>query len=161
MPGIFHSGFLNKSYAQLYSPCMLHTPQPHHLFDLSNNILWRIEIMILITIKSTSFLCYLTLLAPDIILSTLFWYTLNPCSSFLVNDQHRVRNKKKDLHNNTPTATATHHLAWPHCHNIGPPWLPTTPSHWKLPTLPVPRCHSEPTDPTYNGWTKSLSDACI
>jgi hypothetical protein len=60
--------------------------------------------------------------------------------------QHRIKNKKKDLHNNTPTATATYNLAWPHGH-ISPPWLPTTPSHWQLPTLRGPRGHSEPTDP--------------
>jgi hypothetical protein len=52
-----------------------------------------------------------------------------------------VRDKKKNLHIDTPTATATYHLAWPHGHNIGPPWLPTTP-----PPL-GPRGHSEPTDP--------------
>jgi hypothetical protein len=65
--------------------------------------------------------------------------------------QHGMRNKKMDLHNDTPTATATYHLALPHGHNIGPPWLSTTPSHWQISTLRGPRGHTEPTDP-YLQW---------
>jgi hypothetical protein len=65
--------------------------------------------------------------------------------------QHGIRNKEKNLHYYTPTATATYNLAWPHGHNIGQLWLPTTPSHWQLPTLRGPRGHSELTDP-YLQW---------
>jgi len=56
----------------------------HHLFDFSNNILWRVGIMNLLITQSSSFLCYLFLLAPHIILSTLISNTLSLCSSLLV-----------------------------------------------------------------------------
>jgi hypothetical protein len=91
MPGSskwsFHSGFPSKTmhYSFPHACYILHIS--HHLFDSSKNILWRVEIMNMLIIQSSSFLCYLSLLCPDIILSTPISNTLSLCSSLLVRDQ--------------------------------------------------------------------------
>jgi hypothetical protein len=70
--------------------------------------------------------------------------------------QHGIRNK--DLHNDTPTATATYHLAWPYDHNIGPPWLPTTDNFQHCEASGATQSQRTP---TYNGWTMSVLDTCF
>jgi hypothetical protein len=90
MPGFskwsFLSGFMNKSYTYFVSPCMLHTP--HIVCLIPQTIFfWRVEIMNLFIVYSSSFPCYLSLLGPDIILTTLISNTFNVCSSHIVRDQ--------------------------------------------------------------------------
>ena len=88
--GLFPSGFLTKTlYAPLLSPVRTTFPAHIILFDLFTPIIFGKQY----TSQSSSLYSFLhstltsSLLGPNILLSTLFSYTLSLCSSLNVSDQ--------------------------------------------------------------------------
>jgi hypothetical protein len=84
--------FTNQNIVRMYHLCLSHTcymPYPSHLpwFDRPNNIWWIVQVMKLPSIHSSPASCYFVPVKSIQSIRTLFWTTLNLCSSVCLTDQ--------------------------------------------------------------------------
>jgi len=67
--------------------CYMSCPSNLPLFDHPSNILWSVQVMMILIMQPSPASCHFSLFCWNILLSTLFSNTLNLCSSFGVRDQ--------------------------------------------------------------------------